>query len=338
MTQPLVSVITPTRSRAGLLAEALDSVAAQTFADWEQIVVSDGPDDATAELMNVRTAADQRLDYVVREGEPAGANVCRNIGLKRARADLVVFLDDDDQLGPDCLAGRVGLMQRNPDVDFAVFGAGVFAQAPGDLGRRYHDLEPGDDLLRFLSLDCPWQTSGPVWRRAYLQRLGGFCERLASMQDLELHVRALCARPNYLISPAIDHYIRAHHDAARTSLRHFLDPELIRHAEAAPRMLLDEVERAGLLTWSRRRALLGLAFGSAESWARIGERREALRAWRETCRAWSVPASLALPGALALRVTGPAASQRGWAARLVNKWKGWVRFRQEPALSAGGVA
>jgi hypothetical protein len=287
--------------------------------------------------MAARAAADPRISYIVRQSPHSGANVCRNIGLKRARADLLVFVDDDDQLAPTCLAGRANLMQRNPDVDFAVFGAEIYDRTPGDLNRRYHDLEPADDLLRFLSQECPWQTSGPIWRRTYLERLGGFCEQLASMQDLELHVRALCARPSYLIEPAPDHYIRAQLDESRTSTRHFFDPEFIRRSEAVPAMLLRQVEGAGLLTWSRRRALLGLAFGSAERWARVGRLGEALRSWRETCRAWRPPSAIAIGGVVALWLTRPGAPFANLGLRLTNRWKGWVRFRQEPAL-AGSAA
>ena len=327
-----MTVVTPTRGRARLLSEALDSVAAQTLGDFEHFVVADCEDAETTRLMSARTAADPRVTYLVREGAEGGANVCRNIGLRRAGADLVVFLDDDDRLAPGCLAGRVELMRRNPDLDFAVFGAEVFVADLGDLGLRYHDLAPGDDLLRFLSLDCPWQTSGPIWRRAWLERLGGFCERLASLQDLELHVRALCRRPRYLVSREIDHGVRAHHDGARTSQRHFVDADLIRRSEAVPSLLLAEVERAGLLTWSRHRALIGLAYGAAENWARIGRLGEALRAWGEGAKAMRAPATIAATGAVALALTR-AEGRGGLGGRLVNKWKGRVRFRQEPELT-----
>ena len=81
---PAVAVITPTRNRARLLQETLDSVAAQSFADWEHIVVDDGSDDGTAQIMAARTAADPRFSYIVRQGPTSGANACRNIGIKAA--------------------------------------------------------------------------------------------------------------------------------------------------------------------------------------------------------------------------------------------------------------
>lgn len=333
---PAVSVITPTRNRARLLRETLDCVAAQTLPDWEHIVVGDGADAETAELMAERTAADPRVTFMVRQSPNAGANVCRNIGIALARADLLVFLDDDDVLAAGCLAGRVEVMRRNPDLDFAVFRAEVFEHQPGDLGRPYHRLDPADDLLRFLSLDCPWQTSGPIWRRSYIAGIGAFDEDLQSLQDLELHVRALCRRPRYLIAPTTDHYVRAQLDEARTSTRHFHDPDVIRSSEAVPGKLLAHVERAGLLSWSRRRALLGLEFGAAERWVGAGRLGEALRSWREACRRMRAPATISAGGALLLRLARLPGAQNGWPSRLLNKWKGWVRFRQEPALTPAG--
>jgi glycosyltransferase involved in cell wall biosynthesis len=329
---PAVSVITPTRNRAKLLQGTLDSVAAQTFTDWEHLVVDDGSDDETSALMAARAAADPRVSYVIRQSPTSGANVCRNIGATLAKAPLLVFVDDDDQLAPGCLAGRVEVMRRNEDVDFAVFHAQIFDSRPGDLGRPYQAHDRADDLLRFLSLECPWQTSGPIWRRSYLTSIGGFDETLQSMQDLELHVRALCRHPNYLVIPVTDHFIRAQLDAARTSTRHFNDPDVIRDSEAVPAKLLRHVECAGLLSWSRRRALLGLEFGAAERWVRTGRLGEALRSWREACRRSRAPWAISAGGAFMLRLLRLHGAQEGWPSRILNRWKGWVRFRQEPAL------
>jgi len=296
-------------------------------------VVDDGSDDETSTMMAERIAADPRVSYVIRQSPTSGANVCRNIGAALAKAPLLVFLDDDDRLTPECLGERVELMRRNVDVDFAVFRAEIFERTPGDLGRPYQTFDPADDLLRFLSLDCPWQTSGPIWRRARFAAVGGFDEELQSMQDLELHVRALCGRPRYLVSPNTDHYIRARLDGARTSTRHFRDPDVIRYSEDIPGKLMAHVERAGLLSWSRRRALLGLEFSAAERWVRTGRLGEGLRCWRAACRRSRAPLGIAAVGALMLRLLRLHAAETGWSSRALNKWKGWVRFRQEPALT-----
>jgi len=329
---PAVSVVTPTKNRLSLLRQTMDSVAAQTFHRWEHLVVDDGSDDGTPEEVRRRAADDSRVRYLQRHGGTSGANVCRNIGITESRAGLIVFLDSDDLLRPNCLERRVEIMQQNSTLDFAVFRAGVFISSVGDLTRLYHSQNPGDDLLRFLTLECPWQTSGPIWRRSFLDSMGGFDETLLSMQDLELHVRALCARAKYVCFPDTDHDIRWQNDAAKTSVRHFQDPSYIEAAEKVQGKLLDAVTKCGLLTWSRQRALLGLSFGVAESWVKVRGLRQGMNAWNRGCGKQGAPLHMRIAGLLMLYAARRGARPDGLCSRLVNKWKGWARFRQEPLL------
>jgi glycosyltransferase involved in cell wall biosynthesis len=336
---PIVSVITPTKTRARLLCETMDSVQAQTFEDWEHIIVDDGSDDDTADEVAQRSAGDPRIRYMRRSGEKTGANVCRNIGLREARGELIVFLDSDDLLRPDSLRRRVEVMRNNRDLEFAVFQAAVFENLRDDLGVIYHPQTPGDDLLRFLSLECVWQTTGPIWRRGFLEKIGGFNEDLLSMQDLEMHVRALAASGAYLIFRSLDHDIRGRMDPTRTSSRHFTDPDYIKSAERTVGLLFASVHRADLLTWSRRRAILGLYFNLAEAWTRIGRPAEGLQAWREGYRACGAPHWLGFCGSGLLYLLQINATRSG-PVRLINKWKDWTRLRPEPvAISTqpGGI-
>ncbi len=240
-----VAVITSTKNRSKLLCEAMESVQRQSFDAWEHIVVDDGSDDGTSEEVTRRMAADSRIRYVRRTGERSGANVCRNIGIAETSAEFIVFLDSDDLLRLQCLKARVETMQRNPILDFCVFRAGVFVESVGDLRRLYHPQNPGDDLLRFLTHECVWEISGPIWRRSFLREIGCFDETLLSMQDLELHVRALCARATYVCFPDVDHDIRWQEDAVKTSVRHFQDPTYIDAAERVQGKLLDAVTSSG---------------------------------------------------------------------------------------------
>jgi glycosyltransferase involved in cell wall biosynthesis len=329
---PLVSVVTPTKNRLALLRETMDSVATQTFPDWEHIVVDDGSDDGTADEVRMRAAADPRIRYLQRNNRMSGANVCRNIGIAESRAGLIVFLDSDDLLRPECLDRRVEIMQQNPVLDFTVFRAGVFVESVGDLQRLYHSQNPGDDLLRFLTLECPWQTSGPIWRHAFLDKIGRFDETVLSMQDLEMHVRALAARGKYICLPYTDHDIRGREDYTKTSMRHFRDPVYIEAAERVHEKFLEALIKSGLLTWSRQRALLGLTFGTAENLVRSRRLVHAMRVWRRGCAQRGARLPLQIAGLFMISALRLSTSQEGVFGRLVNKWKGWVRFRQEPAL------
>lgn len=325
-TAPRISVITPTFNRLALLRETIASVQAQEFGDWEMIVVDDGSSDGTqAELARI-AAADPRIRFVQREGAAKGGNVCRNLGLRAARSDLIVLLDSDDVLLPHCLGGRAAMMDCNQQLDFAVYPAKIFFRQPGDCDLAYHPMRQGDDLLRFLSHECVWEITGPVWRKAFLAGLGGFDESLKSMQDLDLHVRAIVAGGRYLFVRDTDHMIRGHDDPGRTSMRHFRDPEMYRSSEALRVKLAGLVSQAGLMTWTRRRAMLGLSFSASELWAGAGGLGNALTTWSRGCTLHKAPLMLRLEGAVLLVMRALRLPTR----RLIGRWSGARRLRPEP--------
>ena len=227
---PAVSVITPTKNRLRLLTATMDSVAVQSFKAWEHIIVDDGADDGTCEEVTRRAASDSRIRYVRRTGERSGANVCRNLGIRESLGEFVVFLDSDDLLDASCLGRRVEVMQRNLDLDFATFQAGVFVHAVGDVRSEIDSQLLGDDLLRFLFFECPWIITGPLWRKASLLRLGLFDESLPSWQDIDLHVRAITAGFRYLRFPEVDHHVRWQFEPTKVSVEQRRSP---RHLEAA---------------------------------------------------------------------------------------------------------
>lgn len=328
----VVSVVTPTKNRVALLRKTMDSVAQQSFLDWEHIVVDDCSDDGTEEEVARRAAADPRIRYIRRAGPAGGGNVCRNIGIRESRGEFIVLLDSDDLLRPECLGRRVEFMWRNADLDFTVFRAGVFSKEVGDLTRLYHENLHGDDLLRFLSHECIWEITGPIWRKRFLEKIGGFDESVLRMQDLELHVRAICAGAKYVCQPDVDHDISWAYDFNRTSVRHMKEGAFIEACEAVRTKLRRLVIQAELLTWSRERAILGLCFENAMCWVRLNSLGQALKTWDRCCRSEDVPSYLRVQGLLMLAICRLDIETTSLPGRLVNKWKGWVRFRPEPAL------
>jgi glycosyltransferase involved in cell wall biosynthesis len=328
---PQVTVVTPTKNRLRLLGETMDSLAAQTFTDWEHLVVDDGSEDGTATYVAERARADGRVRYLCRTGETTGANACRNLGLRQARADLVVFLDSDDLLAPGALARRVEIMRRNADLEFVVFCTGVFLQVPGDLPQPQSDLV-GDDLLRFLLFDIPWQTTAPTWRRDALVRLGSFDETLLSWQDVDLHVRALASGMRYLRYPEIDHYMRWQFEPDKTSVQQRRSPAHLKAADAVIAKFERVVREGPGMTWTRQRALCSLYYFVAERWIELGETEEALEFWGRIRKRRLGPPRLHAVGALLLRLQSPKFPLRKTAARICHKWKGWSRFRTNQEL------
>jgi len=115
MSAPKVSVIIPTFNRAPLLPRAIDSIRAQTFTDWEIILVDDGSTDDTAQLAQ-RYAGQlgDRFQYIHQSN--AGSSAARNRGLDAARGQFVAFLDSDDEFLPQKLERQLELFDRCPQL------------------------------------------------------------------------------------------------------------------------------------------------------------------------------------------------------------------------------
>jgi glycosyltransferase involved in cell wall biosynthesis len=329
-----VAVITPTKNRLRVLCETMNSVQAQTFGAWEHIIVDDGSDDGTAKEVRGRAENDPRVRYIERNGSKAGASVCRNLGVAKATAEFVVFLDSDDLLEPDCLGRRVSVIERNPDADFVTFQGGVFIHQIGDYNHQPETDLLGDDLLRFLSFETPWIITGPIWRRTSLVRAGLFDETLLSWQDVELHVRALTRGARYIRFADIDHHVRWQFDDTKVSVG---QRRSRRHLDAAIQVFetLEKHVRCGPgMNWVRQRALCSLYFFVAERWIERRDLSSALASWRRIRTRGLGPKFLYFTGALLLVAQAMRCGQH-LGQRVAHKWKGWMRLRINPELVVG---
>jgi glycosyltransferase involved in cell wall biosynthesis len=108
---PEVSVIIPTYNRAKYVTKAIDSVLAQTYRDYEIIVVDDGSTDNTSEVLNPYM---DRIHYIYQEN--AGVSAARNRGIMDAKGEWIAFLDSDDEWLPEKLSIQMRDVQRRPDV------------------------------------------------------------------------------------------------------------------------------------------------------------------------------------------------------------------------------
>jgi glycosyltransferase involved in cell wall biosynthesis len=113
-----VSVIIPTYNRAAMLGDALESVLAQTYQDFEVIVVDDGSTDHTSRVVD---RYHRRVRYIRQENQ--GHAAAKNTGIATAGGRYIAFLDDDDVWLPRKLALQVDLLESNPDVGL-VYAAG----------------------------------------------------------------------------------------------------------------------------------------------------------------------------------------------------------------------
>jgi glycosyltransferase involved in cell wall biosynthesis len=190
--KPHVSVIIPTYNRAWCLREAVESVLAQTYQDFELIVVDDGSNDRTEELL------DAYQGIIVLRQTNRGVSGARNRGVSRARGDLVAFLDSDDYWMPDKLSVQVRYFKDNPDaVICQTEEVWVRRGVRVNPGRR-HRKRAGMIFEASLAL-CLVSPSAVMLRRSLFELVGGFDEQLPACEDYDLWLRIACRYPIGLI-------------------------------------------------------------------------------------------------------------------------------------------
>jgi teichuronic acid biosynthesis glycosyltransferase TuaG len=117
MTKPLISIIMPAYNAERYIAESIRSVLAQTYQNWELIIVDDGSTDRTAEIAQSFVLADSRVKYIFQQNTKVAA--ARNRGIGKAAGDLIAFLDSDDLWMPEKLERQEAAMRDgNMDVVF----------------------------------------------------------------------------------------------------------------------------------------------------------------------------------------------------------------------------
>ena len=108
---PLVSIITSAYNSKGTIEQTYFSVLAQTFLDWEWIVVDDCSTDGSFEYIKELTKGDDRIT-VLRTEKNSGTAVARNIGLRHAKGKYITFLDSDDELDPNYLECQLEFIKK----------------------------------------------------------------------------------------------------------------------------------------------------------------------------------------------------------------------------------
>lgn len=293
---PLVSIIIPTYNRAELLMQTLASVRAQTFTDWEAVVVDDHSTDQTLEKLSELESQDSRIRHIVLPEGKQGAQAARNTGIRTAKGEFLILLDSDDLLAPNCLEHRIRRLQDDPELDAVIFGCEVFRHTPGDVHTRWNIFTEENDLDRLLKWDVPWQTSSPMWRTESIRRFGEWDETVEMAQDWYFHLTGLCQGMNYRKFAEIDHYWRrpdGHRDSIGTRA---IKPPLLRSRARTMFKALEILRQTDQLTEPRKRLLSGLIFTSAERIAERVNRKEALEIWEQAVSEKIVPDDLARTG------------------------------------------
>ena len=188
--QPLVSVITPAYRAAGRIRETLDSVFAQTYTNFEVLLVNDGSPDTEALEQAIRSYG-ARLIYIRQENRgPSGA---RNTAIRAARGKYIACLDSDDIYLPEHLSRLVPLLEEQA-LDL-VYCDSYFIRDGVHVGRSFErqPQSPPVTFEKLLTEECAVTTSAVVASRQAMIDAGLFDERYRRSEDFDLWVR-MCFR------------------------------------------------------------------------------------------------------------------------------------------------
>lgn len=184
---PRVSVILPAYNREDLAARAIDSVLAQSFTDFELIVVDDCSTDGTRAVLE-RYRGHPRVRLVLSDVNRGGGGA-RNLGIAEARADLIAFQDSDDVWLPHKLAAQVAAMDAAPAAGLCYCGALYSAGRQSYyLPRALFERFEGDMSAQILTHNTT-STQTLMIRRAALDRAGHFDASFRRLQDWDLMIR-----------------------------------------------------------------------------------------------------------------------------------------------------
>ena len=191
--KPLVSIIIPTYNRGWILNEAIDSVLAQDYKEYELIVVDDGSTDNTREILDT-----YGQDILVLRQANKGVSAARNRGIAEAGGQLVAFLDSDDLWLPRKLSRQVDYFNLNPDTVInqteEIWMRNDVRVNPKDRHRK----PSGMIFERSLGL-CLVSPSAVMIQKTLFDGVGAFDENLPACEDYDLWLRISCRYPVHLI-------------------------------------------------------------------------------------------------------------------------------------------
>lgn len=188
-TPPRVSVIVPAYGVAHLLSEALDSLLAQTMADWECIVIDDGaPDDVAGAVAPY--LSDPRFRFLATANQ--GVSAARNTAIAASRAPLIALLDGDDRFRPGYLAATVTVLETDPAARLVTCNALIFGAVPRER-LCFNERQGKSDGVHGSLADVLDRSFGvyigTTFRRADFDAVNGFDTSMAQSEDFDLWVR-----------------------------------------------------------------------------------------------------------------------------------------------------
>ena len=190
-----ISVIMPAYNAALFIEEAIASVLAQTFTDFELIIVNDGSTDGTAAI--IQSFRDPRIVLIQQPNR--GVAAALNTGLQHAKADYIARFDADDVCYPTRLQKQYAFMQQHPE--YSIVGSAVdYMEQEGDYVFTYYPPATSDCEIQLAKYHtCPFIHSSVLYHKETILQQGGYNTDAHSFEDHLLWMHALQESKGYNI-------------------------------------------------------------------------------------------------------------------------------------------
>lgn len=208
----LISVVIPLFNAEKFLQPLMDSIVQQTYPNWEVIFVDDRSQDNSVQVVRNQIAIDNRFRLLLRpENEIKGAPTCRNIGMREAKGEYLIFFDADDIIAEFCFEQRLkGIKELGKD--FCVFPIIGFEKKPFDMLMPSIGATPTSIDIRYgmLARFFPFLVVTNIYRKeALIEHNVEWDVRLKSLQDSDFNVTCIMSGMTFTIVDTLpDYYVR----------------------------------------------------------------------------------------------------------------------------------
>lgn len=185
---PLVSVVMPAYNARKYVAEAIESVLAQTFVDFECLIIDDGSTDETGQILQSHAARDRRIRIITQPNSGIGAAL--NRGIEESRGQYIARMDSDDLCLPQRFERQVDHLNRTPDC--VLVGSRVLMIDPDGCPLfEMESVQTAHEAIDRLLMEAQWSIVHPsvMMRSDAVRKLGGYNNDLVPVEDHDLFLR-----------------------------------------------------------------------------------------------------------------------------------------------------
>ena len=219
----LISIIIPNYNRESLIGQTLDSIISQTYQNWECIIVDDVSTDNSLLKIKEYSKKDKRFKVFQRSIDyPKGANVCRNIGLEKAKGDYIIFFDSDDLMKENHVEEKIKLISSG-DFNFAITKTEYFNN-PQNIDQIYYQglFDYSITADHFIQKKICWLTCDPIIKSKIAKSIR-FTEKNQSAEEYNYFVKLLLTTEKGKFKDIVLSHRRFHDESYQANLKSTLE-------------------------------------------------------------------------------------------------------------------